>query len=52
MDADLYLAQKLYDAGDAIAARDKCLAMISQKESVGEAHKLLGVFAKQEGNSL
>jgi SAM-dependent methyltransferase len=52
MIADLYLAQKLYDAGDAIAARDKCLALISQKESVGEAHHLLGIFAKQEGNSL
>jgi len=50
MNADFLLAQKLFDAGDALAARDKCLAILAQDEEVGEAHQLLGIIAKQAGN--
>ena len=46
MNADLYLAQKLYEAGDTIAARDKCLTILALDKDTSEAHQLLGIIAK------
>jgi 2-polyprenyl-3-methyl-5-hydroxy-6-metoxy-1,4-benzoquinol methylase/tetratricopeptide (TPR) repeat protein len=50
MHADLYLARKLYDAGDAEGAEVQCLASLDRDAGAGDAYALLATICQDRGD--
>ena len=50
MHADLYLARKLYDAGDAEGAEVQCLAVLERDSGAGDAYALLASICQDRGD--
>ena len=50
MKTDILLAQKLYESGEEIAAREKCLSLLNNEGTAAEAYLLLSqiCFDKKE----
>ena len=50
MSADLYLALKLYEAGDAVAAMQKCQSILAVGDGEGEVYLLLAQIFYDQGD--